>query len=260
MSDDGLPLGGATGARRVGNEVLRPTGPWTPAVHLLMRHARANGILEAPDVLGLDQSGRYERLGWIPGDDRGVDLGADEDLHAVGRLVRRVHDALESFAAPPEASWRLRSPGPRFIHGDISPWNVVWRQGQVVGLLDWDQAGPGRDLEDIAYAAWVWVPLECPDDIPGHWRVDDPSLDGQRRRLVRLTDSYGLTREERLRFLSEVAYVQATTGGRVAVGASQGDEGMSRIWWGGQRVGAFGSAMKWLATNWVAFEEALNHP
>lgn len=100
------------------------------------------------------------------------------------------------------------------------------------GATGTDQAGPGRDLEDIAYAAWVWVPLESPDDIPGHWRVGDPSLDGQCRRLVRLTDAYGLAEEERSRFLSEVAYVQATTAGRVAVGASQGDQGMNKIWAG----------------------------
>lgn len=105
------------------------------------------------------------------------------------------------------------------------------------GATGTDQAGPGRDLEDIAYAAWKWVPLESPDDIPGHWRVGDPSLDGQCRRLVRLTDAYGLAEEERSRFLSEVAYVQATTAGRVAVGASQGDEGMTRLELGGFRGG-----------------------
>lgn len=161
-----------------------------------------------------------------------------------------------SFSSP-GASWRWRSEGPTFIHGDISPWNVVWRDERIVGLLDWDQAGPGRDLEDLAYAAWVWVPLEAPEDIPGHWHVRDPSLDGQRRRLRLLAEAYGLSQDERSSLLPEIAYVQATAAGRVATGASHGDEGMRNIWWSGKRVGVFGAAMKWLGCNWAGFEEAL---
>ena len=257
MTSGGELLGGATGARRVGDEVLRPVGPWTPAVHSLMRHARTHAIAEAPVVLGLDGSGANERLGWIEGDDTGVELGSDQDLRHVARLVRRVHDALLSFRPPADPSWRGRCHGPTFVHGDISPWNVVWRQGRIVGLLDWDQAGPGRDLEDIAYASWVWVPLEAPENVPGHWRVRNPSLPAQCRRLRLLADSYGLSSDERSRFLSEIAYVQATTAGRLAVGSAQGDAGMRRIWWDGQRVGVLGSAMRWLGANWASFGRAL---
>lgn len=57
-------FGGATGARRSGEEVLRPAGPWTPAVHALMRHVAVTGVAETPEVLGLDESGDYERLRW----------------------------------------------------------------------------------------------------------------------------------------------------------------------------------------------------
>lgn len=250
-------FGGATGARRSGQEVLRPAGQWTTAVHALMRHVRATGVTETPEVLGLDGSGEYERLRWIPGEDNGVDLGSDDDLRQVGQLVRRVHDSLLSFSPPPHASWRLRCDGPTFIHGDISPWNVVWREGRIAGLLDWDQAGPGRDLEDLAYAAWVWVPLEAPEDVPAHWLVRDPSLAAQRVRLVLLAEAYGLSRRDRSLFLSEIAYVQAVTAARVAVGWSLGDQGMRNIWWNGARVGVFGSAMKWLGANWASFDEAL---
>jgi hypothetical protein len=52
-------------------------------------------------------------------------------------------------------------------------------------------------------------------------------------------------------------YVQATTAGRLAVASAQGDEGMRRIWWDGQRVDVLGSAMRWLGANWSAFGEAL---
>lgn len=252
--------GGATGARRYGDEVHRSVGPWTESVHRLMRHARSQGVAEAPEVLGLDEKAHHERLRWIAGDEAGVDLREDSDLLQVGQLVRRVHDALSTFTAPADATWRLRVAGPTFIHGDISPWNVVWNRGRIVGLLDWDQAGPGRDLEDLAYAAWVWVPLEAPDAVPEHWMVRDASLAAQQRRLRLLADAYGASRKERSSLLSEIAYVQATAAGRVAVGAMSGDAGMNNIWWDGQRVGVFGAAMHWLTKSWEAFSSALSEP
>ena len=215
---------------------------------------------EAPEVLGVVEGGRHERLRWIAGDDAGVDLGDDPALCEVGQLVKRVHDALATFTAPRDAVWRLRLPGPTFVHGDISPWNVVWSRGRVVGLLDWDQAGPGRDLEDLAYAAWVWVPLEAPDAVPQHWRVRDASLEAQQRRLRLLADAYGASRAERAALLPEIAYVQATAAGRVAVGAMGDDAGMKNIWWGGRRVGAFGAAMDWLTRNWEPLSVALEGP
>lgn len=255
---DELDLGGgATGARRVNDEVWRATGPWTPAVHALMCHARDAGVPETPAVIGTSTDASFERLAWIPGDDVGVVLGDDETLKAVGRLVRRVHDALASFSPPLEASWRLRDGGTNFVHGDIAPWNVVWRQHAIVGLLDWDQSGPGRDLEDLAYAAWVWVPLERPDLVPGHWQVDDVSLSAQRHRLRVLADAYGMSASQRRTLLSEIAYVQATGIGRIARGAATGDAGMSNIWWDGQRAGVFGAAMQWLSNNWDSFSAAL---
>ncbi len=252
--------GGATGARRIGEEVFRPVGHWTPAVHALMRHAKAAGIDEAPGVLGVREGGSDERLEWIPGDDVGVDLGGDLQLAQVGQLVRRVHDALSSFAAPNGASWRLRQDGPAFVHGDISPWNVVWRQGRLVGLLDWDQSGPGRDLEDLAYAAWVWVPLEAPEDTPPHWKVPDVGIDAQVHRLRTLVSAYELTTAQRSVLLAEIAYVQATSVARVALGAMTGDAGMDNIWWGGRRVGVFGAAMAWLTKNWDTLHEAIRAP
>lgn len=88
-------------------------------------------------------------------------------------------------------------------------------------------------------------------------RVRDPSLAAQCGRLRLLVDAYGLSPDERAAFLSEIAYVQAITAARVAVGSSRGDEGMRNIWWNGARVGVFGAAMKWLGANWASFEEVL---
>lgn len=61
-----LPGGNVGGAVRVRDTVRRPTGPWTPAVHALLRHldGRIEGV---PRVLGYDEHGR-EALSYLPGE------------------------------------------------------------------------------------------------------------------------------------------------------------------------------------------------
>ncbi len=63
MSQDEIeiPLPGGTVNEvvvRVGNTVRRSTGPWTPAVHALLRHLESVGFEYSPRVLGFDAKGR----------------------------------------------------------------------------------------------------------------------------------------------------------------------------------------------------------
>ena len=44
--------------RRVGETVRRPTGPWTTAVHHLLRHLEQVGFRGAPQALGIDEQAR----------------------------------------------------------------------------------------------------------------------------------------------------------------------------------------------------------
>lgn len=243
---------GATGAVRVGDEVQRRAGPWTASVHALMNHARHQGVGGVPEVLGNTADGVHERLGWIDGE---TVTAADVDLVAlrhVGLQVRRVHDALASFSPPPDATWRGRAHGETFLHGDLSPWNVLWRHGEVVGVLDWDQSGPGRQLEDLAYAVWVWVPIANPGRPADHWLRGHFGIDAQAERLAALCDGYGLMPHEAEDLLGEIALVQAETATRIGLGAASGDEGLRRLWWGGRRVGDIGDSMVWLVQGWDA--------
>src|SRR5260221_560458 len=66
MEKQRLPGGNAGGAGLAGGTVRRPTGPWTPAVHALLRQLQARGLAGAPTVLGLDEHGT-EVLTYLPG-------------------------------------------------------------------------------------------------------------------------------------------------------------------------------------------------
>ena len=59
--EERLDGGNAGGAVRVGETVRRPAGPWTPAVHALLRHLAGNGFPGSPRPLGIDSQGREAR-------------------------------------------------------------------------------------------------------------------------------------------------------------------------------------------------------
>lgn len=164
---DEVSLGGNLNqAVRVGETVRRRAGPWTPAVHALLRYLEHAGF-EAPRVRGMDEQGR-EILDYIPGEayaggtvavpDRVLD---EEHLVDAALLLRRYHDIVAGFSAPPDAQWRLTAPTEYELicHNDWTPWNALFRDGGLVAMLDWDLSGPGTRLWDLANAAYCWVPL-----------------------------------------------------------------------------------------------------
>ena len=189
-----VPLegGNMTTVVRVGDTVRRGAGPWTPAVHALLRHVRAEGFRFGPEPLGIDAQGR-EILTYLPGHAAGYPLAdfvlCERTLTAVTRALRAYHDATAAFAAPPGASWQWpdREPVQVICHNDWAPYNLLFDGEDLTGVIDFDLASPGPRVWDMAYAAYRFVPLAAPDneDVP------HPGADGQARRLERFCAVYG---------------------------------------------------------------------
>src|SRR5688572_28988643 len=99
-----LKGGNMTPVVRVGDTVRRSAGPWTPAIHALLRHVRAAGFAQVPEPLGIDERGR-EILSLLPGRAGTYPLAdhilSDRTLVDVARTLRAYHDATTGFAAPP---------------------------------------------------------------------------------------------------------------------------------------------------------------
>jgi hypothetical protein len=161
-----LPGGNVGGAVRVGSTVRRPTGPWTPAVHGLLNHLADAGLPGVPRVLGFDDRGR-EILDYLPGSSYGPSV-PDDVLADAMRWLREYHRVVASYRPAGVVVWRtsqgvLGADEIVCMH-DFGYYNWIGTEGGFSGVIDWDMAGPGTPLDDIAFTAWNTAPLAMPGD------------------------------------------------------------------------------------------------
>jgi thiamine kinase-like enzyme len=85
------------------------------------------------------------------------------------------------------------------VHHDVSPYNTVRRRDGSLVLVDWDFARPGDPIEDLAWAAWRWVPLMAGRQWHTEYGVSDDEDVGHRqeRNLAALLDGYGPSKRQR---------------------------------------------------------------
>ncbi|WP_329066910.1 phosphotransferase [Amycolatopsis sp. NBC_01480] len=221
-----IPLAGGnmnTGVVRVGDTVRRPAGPWTPAVHALLKHLRSTGFRGAPRPLGLDDQGR-EVLTYAEGPvvhpDHPETMEPDAALTRVARLIRDFHDAVAGFEPPPDARWQVVIPGDGaeiIAHHDLAPWNLV--AGAEWVFIDWDTAAPGTRLWDLAYAAPAFAPLR-----PGTPRAE------AKRRLRLFADAYGLDQQQRKKLAQLMGPRSRSMYTHLKTQAEQGNQPWARLW------------------------------
>ncbi|MFC4533991.1 phosphotransferase enzyme family protein [Sphaerisporangium dianthi] len=239
------------GVVRVGDTVRRPMRASSPAVHALLRHLEAVGFEDAPRVHGVDERGR-EILSFVPGEAAVRPLApwavSDATLTELAALVRRFHDAVAGFVPPPGAVWvdgaKDDRPPELIGHCDITPDNVVFRDGRPCALIDFDMARPTTRLFDAATVLRHWAPIADPvDRDPLQRRLDA----GPRLRLF--CDAYGFSARDRRRLL-EVSRLRF---GRSYVAmrawAEREGGGWARMWreGAGERIRRAGA---WLDANW----------
>jgi hypothetical protein len=169
------------------------------------------GFAGAPRFLGTDSAGR-EVLTYIEGEVAGRPRPAwiaDEDrLVSVARLVRAYDDAAATLVIPPGIApdpGPPEPPGtppappypPELIgHVDITPENVVFRDGQAVALIDFDLARWATRVDEMFNVMRWWAPLGEPaDEDPLMRDVDVP------RRCRLLADAYGMSGTDRERLV-----------------------------------------------------------
>jgi len=211
---------------RVGTTVRKPANESSAAVEALLEHLASAGFEGAPRALGRDERGRMV-LEYVPGTPAdAMPPMTEPELGRVGRLIRDLHDAAAAFVPPADAAWQVTAPPDReelICHHDLAPWNLVRGPnldgGERWVFIDWDGAGPGSRLWDLAYAAHGFVPLQP---------HGDPAADAPRLRA--LIDGYGLGEAQR-RALPEL--IAGHTRGMYELlerGSRTGEQPWSRLW------------------------------
>jgi Ser/Thr protein kinase RdoA (MazF antagonist) len=173
-----LPLRGGrvtAGVVRVGDTVRRPSKQSSAFVGRLLALLHERGFAAAPRHLGQDEQGR-DVLTFLEGEVPAELESAfsDETLAAAARIVRSYHDATAASA--------LAAGHEVVCHNDLSPCNFVFRRGVPVAVIDFDAAAPGRRLEDVGYALFLWLDLSS----------EGPSAAEQARRIDVFCAAYGV--------------------------------------------------------------------
>jgi hypothetical protein len=216
VQEEPLSGGGVGGAVRVGATVRRSTGPWTPAVHTLLAHL-SDRLPHIPRVHGFDEQGR-EILDYLPGHiiDLDTERLTEAQLVALVRWTGELHRAVADFTHP--GPWRYFAiEHPTLIgHNDIAPYNACFDGDELVGVFDWDMAGPTNPLAELAFLAWNCVPL---------W--SDIGAELAARRLTLIASTYGgFTAAEILRAVP--GRIQVMLDG-IPSAAAAGDVGMANL-------------------------------
>jgi len=187
---------------RIGDVVRHPKQPWSASAHALLSYLRDAGFTEAPapGPLGPD----YDDVAFIEGvsgDDACLLVTSDEAVAAVAQMLRRYHDLIADWRPDVPPVWFDGQVGTGtgdqlVCHGDVAPWNLIWRDGQLVGLIDWEFATIGSRREDIAYALHYLVPFRD----RSYWQgvLGMSAKPRRRHRIAVFAEAYGIEVDDHL--------------------------------------------------------------
>jgi len=237
ITDTEQPLAGGninSAVVRIGATVRRGQTAASPAVHQLLRHLEAKGFDGSPRFLGIDADGR-EILSFIDGT-TGIPPAlwrADAPLLAAARMLRRYHDATLDFVGEGPLAWAHPYPDARrhevICHNDFAPYNFIYGPNSIpTAVVDFDLAGPGPRLRDIAYGAYWLTPLSFQSEDMQEYAAGD--LQAGSRRLKLFCATYGTQAnaellamvEEFLTYMGDEQQVAAVVGETAAAGLKAG--------------------------------------
>ncbi len=195
MEEEKLDFGSVSSPVKIGDTVHRQAGPWTATIHELLRFLNDEGLAFAPRPLGFDDQGR-EILNFLPGNAATrpwpATLFSDHGLIQAAKMLRKYHDVVKNFQPSEDAHWRIgkmeKLPGQIIRHGDLGPWNTLWQDDELTGIIDWDFAEPGERVTDLAQMAYYFVPLRGEKGWQQAGFIEQPNL---RKRLNVLCEAYG---------------------------------------------------------------------
>lgn len=187
---------------RVGDTVRRESEHSLYAEQLLL-HLESKDFHKAPRFMGRDDLHR-EILSFIEGDIPGNDypnepmyMWSDEALVAIAKLLKDYHEATLGFTCEEGSDMAYPDASKHEVvcHNDFTFYNAVFNEELPTAIIDFDLAGPGPRLWDIAYTLYTSVPLASfqPDMTKGKIVDYDFSYEHLREKRIELFfEAYGI--------------------------------------------------------------------
>lgn len=229
--DEILTGGNINKVVKVGETVRRDTKP-NPYVNDLLKYLEKSGCDIVPRYLGTDEQGRqmFSYLeGVVPGNDYPeveCYIWSDLVLVEVAKLLRHFHDATEGFATREKSLNDFPDVSQHEVvcHNDFALYNVVFKNKIPAGIIDFDMAGTGPRLWDMAYTLYTSVPLAgfSPSgkdfEVVEYDKAEHATLRRERIRLF--FDSYGMDVPANLKewVISRIRHMCTTLSDRAAAG------------------------------------------
>lgn len=203
-----LEGGWQTEVRRVGDSVLRASGPQSRSVMRLLSHLADHGFDAAPRPIdgGFAADGR-EQITFEEGASPQPLAWTDDAVWQIGVLLRRLHDATAAFPVADDDVWHpwfaRGLPGDSIVigHGDLAPWNILAIDDRPTTFIDWDNAGPVDATWELAQVAWLNAQLHD-DDVAA--LNDFPDAATRIRQCAAILDGYGLASSGRTGFADKM--------------------------------------------------------
>ncbi|MEF2965851.1 aminoglycoside phosphotransferase family protein [Paenibacillus sp. M1] len=229
--EEALSGGNINNVVRVGETVRRNAKP-NPFVHELLKYLEKIGYPYSPRYMGTDEKGR-EILSFIDGVVSGNDypeidryMWSDEVLAELAKLLRSYHDATLGFKTSIKSINEYPEPSLHEIvcHNDAALYNIVFKEQRPIGIIDFDMAGPGPRIWDIAYTLYTCVPLSSFSPGENDRVVVDYSREShaasRRKRIEIFFNSYGIQAPSDLKqwVISRINYMCTTLSDRAATG------------------------------------------
>ncbi|MFF2500982.1 phosphotransferase [Peribacillus sp. NPDC058075] len=163
-NEEMLTGGNVSNVYHSGDTVRRELKPDSPKIHKLLKHLENNGFSYAPKFLGIDEK-RREILSFIEGETGHYPLKeymwSEDVLIEIAKMLRLYHDSVSDFSF--DGSWESIDNTPQqfevLCHNDFAMYNIIFNNKRPIGIIDFDVAGPGPRLWDIAYTLYTCVPL-----------------------------------------------------------------------------------------------------
>lgn len=183
------------------NKIYRNSN-WNNNIHEFLQFLETKHFAGVPRFLGIDENNR-EILSYLPGYVPGNSfpncqefVWNRQNLILTAQFMRKFHDISSEFLK--QTNWE-QGPFQKcdyevICHNDAAPYNFVYEDKKMTGLIDFDVAYPGMRLWDIAYTLYTTIPLSSyQPELDGTVRFyEGKDADIRKERIQIFFRSYGM--------------------------------------------------------------------